>query len=410
MKQSLLILATLFLGTGIMSAQNYEDDIYYNPNKTKTTAPSTGVKTSATADNMMGNITADGYYYNPNLGEYAVLSESDVDAYNRYGSYYETDLDTIGAAVGNSEDFVYTQQIQKFYNPTIVTDNADALEAVLNNSYGNVNVVYTGGCPTFTAWSYSPWYVYSPWSWRWYGPGWSFGWDPLWSWTWSPTWAWGPSWAWGWYDPWYWGPGWGATWGWGWHHPGYHPYGPNHHRGMAGRPGNGHPNLGLGRGNYRSHGGVGGGLAGSGSGRYSGGRASNSRGNGRFGTISGVNTHRGNSNIATDRQTDYRHNMNGATNGNNTHRGSAAASARSGLGNISTNNNNRATLNSTSPGRNSNMGNSRGSSSNYNRGNSGSQHRSSGSYNSGGSRGGFSGGSRGGSSHGGSRGGGSHRR
>ncbi len=189
MKNQLILSALVALGTPVLMAQGYfDDDIYYDPKKDQTTSFQKKKKKS----NYIAN-----------------MADMDVDTYNRRGEqYYATPIDTIGAYAENGEDFVYTQQIQKYYNPTIVVDNADVLGDLLANSYGNVEIVIdNNGLPIF-----SP-YTYSPWSYRYY-PGWGFnagpwGWsvgfyDPWYSWNWG--WNWGPSWAWG--PSWGWGPSW----------------------------------------------------------------------------------------------------------------------------------------------------------------------------------------------------------
>jgi hypothetical protein len=214
MKKSILILSVLFSIGVTMSAQDYDDDIYYNPKK-----DTSSTKTVQKKSNYIAN-----------------MADMDVDAYNRRGQYYYTSVDTIGSGVESGEDFVYTQQIQKYYNPTIVIDNADALGDVLENSYGNVNIVIEDGNPVFVpaglswympysywgsyAWNYRPygWGIswYDPWfSWSW-GPGWSWslGWDPYWSWGWGLGWSWGHTW----------GPG--HDWG-GGHYANYRPRGNN---------------------------------------------------------------------------------------------------------------------------------------------------------------------------------------
>lgn len=170
-------------------ADDYVDDIYFNPKKDK----NVGSKKK-----------------NPNYIEN--FSDLDVDAYNLRGQYYTTPIDTIGNGVSSDEDFVYTQQIQKYYNPTIVLDNSQLLADVLQNSYGNVEIVYNGLTPAFLptygyGWPYNRWY-YDPWAWNIGFGGWSIGgwYDP---WYWGPSWSWGwgPSWSWGW------GPSWGPSWG-----------------------------------------------------------------------------------------------------------------------------------------------------------------------------------------------------
>lgn len=193
-----ILLLALLTALSVPAIHADYDDIYYDPHKAQKTA------TKKAKSN-----------YNPNF------QNQDVDAYNRRDQYYTTPVDTIGFGTENGEDFVYTRKIQKYYNPTIVVDNSDILADILENSYGNIEVIYNGGTPYFlpiynTAWwpsisiggwgwnlSFgSPWYRpwYSGWYNPWYGPSWSWGW--------GPSWAWGPSWDWGW------GPGWGPAWGW----------------------------------------------------------------------------------------------------------------------------------------------------------------------------------------------------
>lgn len=205
---------------GSAFAQDIFDDIYYNPKKdTSKTKTTTVVKETSEPQS----------YYISNFGDI------DVDAYNRRGEqYYVSEIDTIGSAVENGEDFVYTQQIQKFYNPTIVVDNANILDDVLTNARGNVEIVINDyGNPVFAPYSYYGWnwpyysYAYSPWNWgisigSW---GWNIGWGP--SWAWGPSWNWG----WGWGPSWSWGPSW--NWGWG---PGWNPGPP-----PPGRPGGWRP-------------------------------------------------------------------------------------------------------------------------------------------------------------------------
>ena len=198
MKHQLLISAMLLLTPAAVYAQDYfDDDIYYNPKKSSSTSQK---KKSA---------------YIPNM------ADMDVDAYNRRGEqYYASPVDTIGTYVENGEDFVYTQQIQKYYNPTIVVDNADVLGDVLENAYGNVEIVIdNNGLPVFSpyyGWNYpyyAGWWSSPSWGLSINPWGWSIGfYDPWYSWGWRPSYAWG------------WGPGWGPGWGWGPSCPG-HPGG-----------------------------------------------------------------------------------------------------------------------------------------------------------------------------------------
>ena len=198
MKRCLFILSMMFVGSLCVIADEY-DDIYFNPNKKSEVVVNENTE---------------------------VVNGRDVDEYNRFGGYYESEIDTIGSAISNGEDFVYTKQIQKYYNPTIVVDNAEVFDEVINSSYGNVEIVYNYGVPSLATWYspyysvyyspyyYLPYYYYSPYSY-WY------------SWAWGPTWAWYDPW----YDPWY--PGWGPSYP---HHP-HHPVGPGHHHHHAGHGG-----------------------------------------------------------------------------------------------------------------------------------------------------------------------------
>lgn len=226
----------------VANADDYVDDIYFNPKKDKSVGAS-----KKKASNYIAN-----------------FSDMDVDAYNLRGQYYSSPVDTIGTAIGEGDDFVYTQQIQKYYNPTIVLDNSELLADVLDNSYGNVEIVFNGLTPAFMpVYSYGwPYYggYYNPYAWNlsWGWGGWNFGWYDPWywgpSWSWGPSWAWGPSWGWG--PSWAWGPSWGGpAWGGGFHHPstwspnGNRPAGPGagwagnsrpggNHNGVNSRPGN----------------------------------------------------------------------------------------------------------------------------------------------------------------------------
>lgn len=201
MKKLILISACLTLCLSCFAQEEW-DDIYYNPKTAKQqTVQKKTPKTSREVTIYGGDSQT--YYYYP---ENTYQEDRDVDEYNRFGRYYQSSIDTIGQAIADSQDFVYTQEIQKYYNPTIVVDNSSLLADVLDSSYGNVNIIYDMGYPVFTPW-YSRTFPYYGTTWCW-NPYWNLGWGygPGWSWSWG----WG-----GWYDPWYaWGPSWGWSWGW----------------------------------------------------------------------------------------------------------------------------------------------------------------------------------------------------
>lgn len=280
--RSLMIVGLLATcSAGVIYADDYDDDIYFNRKK----KPEVSVKTdNARKTSGTGRITQTSGLQQSSA-YIADFDEMDVDSYNRRGQYYATPIDTIGIGIEQGDDFVYTQQIQKFYNPKIVVSNAYQLEDILENSYGNVEVVYDfSGAPSFTPVYVSPYVWNSPYanfwydsfwaspswsltfapSWGW-GPSWSFNWGPSWgwgpSWTWRPAWAWGPSYGWGW------GPSLGPVWGWG-HHPVYRPsnsrphtnYRPNGNKATA-------PNAGWSTSTRPSYGGSGGAVVNGGGGR-----------------------------------------------------------------------------------------------------------------------------------------------
>lgn len=339
MKQ-ILITMSLLAAVALPVAAQWDDDIYYNPKREQEK------KEKARAEAMAADT----------LGR----TDIDVDAYNMRGAFGSalTPIDTVGASVASGQDFVYSNQIQKFYNPTIIVDNAELLDDVLNNSYGNVSVVIENGVPVFD-------YAYaSPYNW-----GWNFGWrytnrfNPFWwgvsmGYIWEPGWipGWGPAWAPG-FDPfWSFGPA-------GWWRPVYNPawtahhYRPNGNQvNQGGRPGSSYRPGGYARPSYRPN-------------------ASTAQG--RPGLLNGNSTRT------------YRQNPGTLNSGNRGYR---------------TNNNYSSPLNSN---RNYGTNSHNSSNSSYRQNsnsNNGYQYRSNSSFGSG-SRGSFGGGSRGGSSGGNSRGG-----
>lgn len=222
MNKYLLIASIALIGSISVSAQ-VEDDIYFNPKKDSSAKMSSKAKSNYIAN----------------------YQDIDVDEYNRRGQYYTSPVDTIGYNAETAQDFVYTTQIQKYYNPTIVIENEALLADVLDNSYGNVNIEFNlSGYPVFGTywglpisywsrnyWSITPsWYNWNYWN-PWYG-------SSL-AWNWGPSWGWGPSWSFGW------GPSWGPTWGpvwspgwWGYSGPGYYAdYRPGGNRPVGARPG-----------------------------------------------------------------------------------------------------------------------------------------------------------------------------
>ena len=236
------MMALLSCGVGIVNAQDDFDDIYYNPKKTALEDVKERASKVVATRNAQSNYISN-------------MADMDVDAYNRRGEqYYVSDIDTIGSRAENGEDFIYTQQIQKYYNPTIVVENANALGDVLTNAYGNVDIIindngypvfgpyYGWNWPYYSTWWSPSWY----WNWNFGGWGWSIGWyNPWYSWAWGPGWNPGPPWRPGWGGP-AWGPGPGlpprpmATWSQGGNRPmggGVRPATPPRPMTSTGRPG-----------------------------------------------------------------------------------------------------------------------------------------------------------------------------
>lgn len=203
------------------TAQDYDDDIYYNPSKTSVPKKKKAkpIKYTPTPDYP----AADTYSYGVTLDTLGRTTKMrDIDEYNRRGIF--APLDTMDARTVNADtlgEFLYTHRIEAFHNPDVVTQtgNQDLVDYYYNQGYqkglndGATNITVNTIDPFWWPGSYS--YYYPGWSWRvgfydpWYW-GSSWGWGPSWSWGWGPSWAWGPSWSWGW------GPSWRPGWDHGW--------------------------------------------------------------------------------------------------------------------------------------------------------------------------------------------------
>lgn len=177
MKKYYLLLSLSLLAGGSILAQDFEDDIYYDGKKAEKKEKQYRAKQEDSYEAMRS------IDWRPSLED-----EFDVDEYNRYGDYYVSSIDTIGNNIADSEDFVYTKQIQKYYNPTILVDNSETLADILSNSYGNVNVVYTYGYPSFNI-GFDPFFI-DRYYWNIYTNyyGWSYAWANPWYWGGNPIW------------------------------------------------------------------------------------------------------------------------------------------------------------------------------------------------------------------------------
>lgn len=224
-----------------VSAQDYEDDIYYNPDKAKKTAPATPAKSAASSNTQ--RVYATGSY--PSADTYTQGAESQrtisVDDYNRRGIFAN---DTTKARGEETPDFAYTRRIEQFYNPDVVTSSTDPelAQYYYSEPATSVNIIVNNPYPSYwgypyygSAWAwanpyYNYWGIWDPW----YGPSWS------WSWNWGWNYPYRPGWNWGW------GPNWGYGPGWGWAGPAR----PNRPSGNM-RPGYSRPGYNAGSGNSR---------------------------------------------------------------------------------------------------------------------------------------------------------------
>lgn len=186
-----LIIALLFGAVNAVFAQDYDDDIYFNPSK----APKPKKKATTTYQQPNAII----YYpvedypaadtYTPTGGR-----EVSVDDYNRRGIFGDEQSKTpVTDSILNSE-FANTRRIERYYNPQIVSGSDDAeLAQAYYAQPANVNIIINDPWSTpyysgYWGWGY-PW-RYSSWAWN----SWNWGWGPSWGWT--PGWDWGPSWGW----------------------------------------------------------------------------------------------------------------------------------------------------------------------------------------------------------------------
>lgn len=203
----------------VAQGYNYDDDIYYDASKKKDEkAGAVKARTQATATRPASYSGVHAVTDYPAADTYDAPVSSldiDVDTYNRRGQFLVSD--SADAAARDDGDFTYTQRIERFHNPDVVSGSSDEelkdVYAYAMQQPQNINIYVIDN---------DPWYWYGPsWSWRygnpWYwnvwGPSWSFSWgfyDPYWAWgpSWGWSWSWGPSWSWR--PSWGWGPGWGG--------------------------------------------------------------------------------------------------------------------------------------------------------------------------------------------------------
>lgn len=204
-------MAILLPALGMVSAQSYyDDDIYFDASKAEKPKP------------VAKSTTGSSYYQTadyPSADSYTVTGTRNisVDDYNRRGIFASDSV----SADSTVNDFKYTRNIERYYNPDVVASQNDPelsniyyMEPDQVNIYLNTPSGYWGYnyLTPAAVWNLSFGYPYYYNYWRWNSPWyWNSWYDPYWSWNWG--WGWGPSWAWG--PSWSWGP----SWGWGWSRP-----------------------------------------------------------------------------------------------------------------------------------------------------------------------------------------------
>ena len=169
MRNYKLFLSVLMFSITPMFGQGYyDDDIYYDAEKAKKERQEKLAELQAEYELANPEMKAPTYQvYNNN--------DVDVDAYNRMGrSYTQRDssaVDSIRPA--NSSMFTYTDRIERFSNPDIVTASDDP--ELIELYYADDVNIYVGTPSTTVSFGfYDPWY--SSWYSPWYGPRYSSYW------------------------------------------------------------------------------------------------------------------------------------------------------------------------------------------------------------------------------------------
>ncbi len=190
----------------IAMADNYfDDDIYYDASKDKSKTQKVEVVTKSTTTAISQPVSSIDY------SSYSG-SMRDVDEYNRQGIYSDIYSDTVSYdSVLNIGGYTYTNRIERFYNPEIVSSSGNQ---ELIDSYSNNQSVVNIYVDSF-------WDPYPGWAWNYSYPRYSWNYT-FYAGVWNPYW---PNYYWynPWYDPWYCAP--------------YYPYyGHHHHHGPTYSP------------------------------------------------------------------------------------------------------------------------------------------------------------------------------
>ena len=147
------LVALAFVSMPLMAvSQDFEDDIYYNPSKEKTT------KSQKSTAPIRYVPTQD--YPAADTYNYSSASTRDVDEYNRR---YATTADTTARdSAYISDNFAYTRRIERFHNPDVVAASGD--DQLIDYYYSqpsetsSVNI-YVNADP-YLGWGIYPYYGY----------------------------------------------------------------------------------------------------------------------------------------------------------------------------------------------------------------------------------------------------------
>ena len=174
----LVALSMIAIPSVVMADNYFDDDIYYDASKAS--------KKKAKSDGMSVGNQSTVILTQP--GDYSIElnyngSMRDVDEYNRQGAYSYTISDSLYSdSILNVDGYTYTNRIERFYNPDVVSGSGD--QELIES--------YSANQPVVNIYVDSFWDPYPSWS---FGYSWSY---PYYTGVWNPYWS-----YYGWYNPWY---------------------------------------------------------------------------------------------------------------------------------------------------------------------------------------------------------------
>ncbi|MBR5331927.1 MAG: hypothetical protein IKV32_01325 [Muribaculaceae bacterium] len=185
LKITLVALMSIAICSTAVADNYFEDDIYYDASKAKKKKEKR-VETTTTFSQPISYQNEVVYNYGSSL--------RDIDEYNRQGAYYSYAADTTtNDSVLNIDGYTYTNRIERFYNPNVVSGsgNQELIDSYsVNQPVINIYVDDVWDPYPSWGWGYS-WYAmgyyssyYGVWNPYWYNPywynwGWSYCYDPF---------------------------------------------------------------------------------------------------------------------------------------------------------------------------------------------------------------------------------------